>query len=174
MQMLTKAAGLRQREERRQVFLRARMRAGGQPADICIRNISSRGMLLQTAAPPPRGSYVEVLLPMHRIVARVVWVKERRFGVQTREAMDLDNILGVPGSRGTAGALSASAVAIPKPKGNALTIAQIRERHERSRRVSALFQFIFMAICGAAIAIVAAQTIYARLDATAGEVANRL
>lgn len=172
--MLDRPTGLKARETRRQVFLRARMRAGGRPMDICIRNISSRGMLLQAAVPPPRGTYIEILFPGQTVVARVVWAKERRFGAHTREAMDLSAITGIAGLGEPHSGKQASTRAHPAPKGHALTVAQLREQHERSRRLSSLFEFAFMAVCSVAIAAVAAEAIYERFGGTLQEVAERL
>lgn len=172
--MLDRATGLKARETRRQVFLRARMRAGGGLGEICIRNISTRGMLLQAAAPPPRGTYIEILLPAHTVVARVVWVKDRRFGVHTRDAMDLNTLLGMAGLGEAASRRPDTPVAALAPKSGALTLAQLRERHERSRRLSSWFEFAFMAVCAAAIAAVAVEAIYDRFRGTVEEVKARL
>lgn len=77
------------RGPRRKVLIRARMRANGPPADICIRDVSRRGMLLQSHAPPPRGTYVEIAQAGLPIVGQVVWSKERRFGISTRDIIDV-------------------------------------------------------------------------------------
>jgi Flp pilus assembly pilin Flp len=73
------------REPRRKVLIRAAMRAGGPRTDVCIRDISSRGMMIQTSAPPPRGTFVDLDCAGHQIVGLVVWRRERRFGVQTQD-----------------------------------------------------------------------------------------
>jgi len=77
------------REPRRKVLIRASMRAGGPRTDICIRDISPRGIMAQAAAPPPRGTYVDLDCSGHQIVGLVIWRRERRFGIQTRERINV-------------------------------------------------------------------------------------
>ena len=76
------------REPRRKVTIRATMRADGPPADVCVRDISSRGMMIQAGAPPPRGTYVEIACAGHEIVGIVVWRRAHRFGVNSCERID--------------------------------------------------------------------------------------
>ncbi|MGF1550276.1 MAG: PilZ domain-containing protein [Sphingomonadaceae bacterium] len=76
---------MKSREARHEVLVRARMRAGGPPADVCIRNLSSRGMLCIAAQPPSRGTYVEIVAPVTTLTGRVIWSNERRFGIVLRE-----------------------------------------------------------------------------------------
>ena len=165
--------GQKPREARRQVFLRARMRAGGTSVDICIRNISSRGMLLQAAVPPACGSYVEICFPNHTIVARVVWTHERRFGVYTRETMDVSAIAGeaAPGSS-SSNRTSRSASLAPKP--DAPSPAAVMESFERSRRISAAFEFGSLILCSAGAVLIAAGVIYGHLTATFENVSTHL
>lgn len=86
------------RDTRRKVLIRARMDAGGPCADVCIRDISARGLLIQASAAPAKGSYVEIVFDGHSIVGRVVWGKDRRFGVQARDRIDVRAIArGSPG-----------------------------------------------------------------------------
>lgn len=82
-------AGTIDRSPRRKVLIRARMRANGPPTDICIRDVSRRGMLLQSHAPPERGTYVEIMQAGLPIVGQVIWSSERRFGISTRDAIDV-------------------------------------------------------------------------------------
>jgi hypothetical protein len=77
------------REPRRKVLIRATMRAGGPRTDVCIRDISSRGLMAQAGAPPPRGTYIDLDCAGHQIVGLVVWRRERRFGIQTRERINV-------------------------------------------------------------------------------------
>ena len=86
------------RDTRRKVLIRARMHAEGPSADVCIRDVSARGLLIQASAAPPKGSYVEIVLDGHWIVGRVIWGKDRRFGVQSRDRIDVPGIVkGRPG-----------------------------------------------------------------------------
>lgn len=61
------------------------MRVEGRWTDVCIRDISSRGLLVQAAVAPVRGDYIEIFRADRAIVGRVVWNKDRRFGVQTQD-----------------------------------------------------------------------------------------
>ena len=77
------------REPRRKVMIRAAMRAEGPRADVCVRDISSRGLMVQASAPPPRGTYVEIDCAGHQIVGIVVWRRAHRFGVNSCERIDV-------------------------------------------------------------------------------------
>ena len=81
------------RETRRKVLIRATMRAGGPRTDVCIRDISSRGMMVQMGAPPPRGTFVDLDCAGHQIVGLVIWRHDHRFGVQTRDRLNVHAIV---------------------------------------------------------------------------------
>ncbi|MBB4640660.1 PilZ domain-containing protein [Rhizorhapis suberifaciens] len=164
MAHLIGTSGIREREARRQVFLRAKMRADGRPTDICVRNISARGMLLQAANPPPRGTYIEVHLARHMIVARVVWTKERRFGVQTREAMNIDAIAGM--NSGWASPKRLDAAAQPMGKRYVSKADDICRRLERNRRISAALEFSVIMVSSLTAAAIAATILYEQLQST--------
>jgi hypothetical protein len=86
--------GMKAREHRQKVLIRAKLRAGGLPMDACIRDISSKGMMIHSKAPPPRGTYVEVITATQTIVGRVVWGADMRFGINTREKLHIEMIIG--------------------------------------------------------------------------------
>ena len=148
--IITEAArlcqGMKPREPRRSVVIQARMRLDGVWSDVCIRNISSRGMLLQAAAAPPRGTYVEIFRGRHSVVAQVRWCKDRRFGIHTRERMDVDAIIneprGEPRRKADSGTERRSASRLPDTLTS--TAATLAARADRSRRLSATFQFCTM------------------------------
>lgn len=81
------------REMRQKVVLPARMRAGAGQVDVCIRDVSSRGMLIQAGVPPPRGTYVEIIRPGYSVTGRVVWSKHHKFGIQSRETIRIGAVL---------------------------------------------------------------------------------
>lgn len=62
--------------------------------DVCIRNISTKGLMLQADAAPPRGTYVEIVGAEQTIVGRVVWAKDRRFGIHSCVAIDVAAAIG--------------------------------------------------------------------------------
>jgi hypothetical protein len=69
------------------------MQAGGRWGDVCILNISSRGLLLHSAEPPRTGSYLEIRRGQHVMVARVVWSEASRFGVHTQDRLAVEAIV---------------------------------------------------------------------------------
>ena len=85
---------MRTREARRNVMIKARMRAGTSWNDALILNLSSRGMMVRADQSPDRGSYLEIRRGPHVMVARVVWSKPGRFGVQTQDLVPADNLIG--------------------------------------------------------------------------------
>ena len=65
--------------------------------DVCIRDISTKGLMLQADAAPPRGTYVEIVGAEQTIVGRVVWAKDRRFGMHCCDPIDVAaTIRGIP------------------------------------------------------------------------------
>lgn len=82
------------REARYKVLLRARMRSGATLSDVCIRDISSRGLLLQAPKPPTPGVMIELRTDSHYMVGRVRWAGARRFGISITPSMDVDDVLG--------------------------------------------------------------------------------
>ena len=58
---------------------------GARWGDVCILNLSKRGMLVQAPEAPERGTYLEVRRGSKEIVARVVWSAGNRFGAYGME-----------------------------------------------------------------------------------------
>ena len=108
---------MKPREHRHKVLIRAKLRAGGLPTDACIRDISSTGMLIQSKAPPARGTYVEVITGSQTIVGRVVWGADMRFGISTREKLHIEVIIGeLRTGRATAEPQPVMALRRPQPR----------------------------------------------------------
>ncbi|MGR6327453.1 PilZ domain-containing protein [Sphingomonas sp. XXL09] len=143
---------IKQREPRRKVLVRARMRSGTEWHDVIIHNMSSRGLLATSKVPCKTGTVIELRRVHHVIVGRVVWEKDQYFGVRTQDRLDVDAIVDAkppafkPGSEPTRDDERRSA---PRR----ITAASIAEREARSRRFSSVFQF---AILGAAACLGAA------------------
>ncbi len=106
---------MKPREHRHRVLVRAKLRAGGLPVDACIRDISSKGMMIHSTAPPARGTYVEVVTATQTIVGRVVWDADMRFGIHTREKLHVELIVGELRT-GRAPAQSTPLAALPRPQ----------------------------------------------------------
>jgi hypothetical protein len=148
------------REPRQKVVLPAKMRSGAAQVDVCIRDVSSRGMLLQAGTPPPRGTYVEILRPGYAIVARVVWAREHRFGVLARERISLASVLD------RRSAIRPGPSLLPPLNQG----ARGRRRSppappdaERSRARSAFFQFAALVLAAGTVAILLARLVYDHL-----------
>jgi hypothetical protein len=94
---LAKGTDVKPRELRRKVLIKARMRVVASWGDVCILNISSRGMQLQAARPPERGTYVEIRRGPHVIIGCVAWAKQHRFGIKSQDVLFIDAITAEPG-----------------------------------------------------------------------------
>ena len=131
---------MKAREERRKVLIRARMRSSAIWGDVCILNISSRGMLLQSARPPGRGAYVEIRRGPHVIVGCVAWSKHHRFGIRSQDALFVDAIIAGPGEaeqqRGPVAYVAVERRSVPRPATSA-------ERHRLAGRA---FEFACLAL----------------------------
>jgi len=150
---------MKPRETRRRVIIQARMRHDGGWRDVCIRNISSRGMLLQAATAPARGSYIEIFRARHVIIGRVVWSKDRRFGVQTQDRMDIEALVQPP-APGAGNCRRASDRPDAAPATCETAAVTIQRRLDRSRRLSAAFQFGLFVISAGTAAVVAVGAVH--------------
>lgn len=131
-------------------MIKARMRVGASWNDVCILNISPRGLSAQAAAPPAPGTYLEIRRDDHEIMARVIWARHHRFGVHTQDVLAIDDIINHPGRSG-APATVAACGAIPdrrKPRSSA-------QRHEDSRMLSRAIEFAVIGLFAATAAVAA-------------------
>lgn len=78
-----------EREPRHDVHLAARLRDDESWSDASIRNISSRGMMLLIADPPPRGTYIEVRCGSAVMIGRVMWAADGRCGLRTKDRLSV-------------------------------------------------------------------------------------
>jgi hypothetical protein len=146
----------------------ARMRHGSAWSDARILNISSRGLLIHAPKAPQRGSYIEVCRGQLRIVARVIWTEDERFGVQTQDRLPVDSIsMGIEPPAAAAAERATERRAGPRQPTPA-------ERHERSRQRSRLFEFVCVAACGFGAAWVAFESIERTLSRPLSMVSARL
>lgn len=129
-------------------MIKARMRVGASWNDVCILNISPRGLAMQASAPPPRGTYLEVRRGDHEITARVMWVNRHRFGVRTQDVLAIEQIVNRPD-------LSAALPCAEEP-----VVERRRwqrsaaERHETSRLLSRAMEFAVLSIFAASAAVI--------------------
>ena len=156
------------------MLIQARMRVDGKWVDVRIRNISSRGLLVQSATPPARGSYVEIFKARHTIVARVVWSNDQRFGIQTRERLDVSALVGEPDPKKPREAMSPDASLDRRSDPRRLTAAEVTQRLERSRRISGAIEFGAVAMCGAIAAAITVSIVYETLSRPFQKVSSSL
>jgi hypothetical protein len=152
------------------------MRIEGAWADVCIRDISSRGLLLQAVAAPERGNYIEIFRAGHVIIGRVVWKNDRRFGVRTQDRMDIEALVQQPllstPERRVASARQEFSERISPPRQP--SAAGIMDRVEQSRRISAAFQFGLITICGAFAAVTAVSLVGKAASAPLAQLSSHL
>jgi len=80
---------------RRRVILPARLRLGSQWTDICILNVSSRGLMIQSGQPARQGTIVEVRRERHIITGRVMWRDGGKIGLQCEDLVPVEGILSL-------------------------------------------------------------------------------
>lgn len=71
----------RAREPRSAVALPATLHDRGGKRLACVRNVSSKGMMVETAIPPPVGAAVTIRVGPVATEGRVIWRKNGRFGM---------------------------------------------------------------------------------------------
>lgn len=124
------------------------MRLGARWDDVCILNLSSRGLMARSAVPPSPGTYVEMRRGTHVIVARVVWTDQERFGVMTQDVLPLDAIIS-------------DQKASPEPQSGPVAVERRQtprtssRDHDRSREVSRLIEYCVFAIGAVSVALFA-------------------
>ena len=96
MALALSQTGMRQREPRVPVMIAARMRSDAAWCDVRIHNLSSRGMLLAADRAPPTGSYIELRRGTQVVVGRVMWVKDRSFGIRSQDRLPIAQIINEP------------------------------------------------------------------------------
>jgi PilZ domain len=96
------------REDRRKVYVPARIRCDARWGDVRVLDISSNGLKLQAQVLPPRGTYIELHRNCQSIIARVVWTGQERFGVRTQDRVRIEAFLN-PGSSAPEAAIDPAA-----------------------------------------------------------------
>lgn len=76
-------------EPRTRATVRASMRDSHGAREICVIDISTRGMLATAARPPKRGDFIELTIGVNHLAGQVAWASERRFGVSLRERVSV-------------------------------------------------------------------------------------
>jgi hypothetical protein len=145
---------LKQREHRQKVMIRARMRSGVSWHDVCILNLSRRGLGIQAAEPPQRGAYVEIRRGKHVILARVMWTRGHRAGLHSQSLIFVRSLVrDEPANDG-----GHSATAYPAVDRRREPRA-MRQRHERSRLAGRAMEFACIGLAASALGLTIVATI---------------
>ncbi|MCU6454393.1 hypothetical protein LPN01_09920 [Sphingomonas sp. A2-49] len=145
---------MRQREPRRKVLVRARMRCGADWGDVTIHNMSSRGLLATSETECRTGTIVEIRRIHHVIVGRVVWQKGLYFGIRTQDRIDIDGIVAArppahkPDTRSGTDRRNADRPSV-----------SIADREAGSRRFARAFQFAVAIAVVVAVALILASEV---------------
>ena len=76
-------------EPRVRATVRARLRDASGERDVCIIDISTRGVLATSDFPPRRGDFVELQIGRNHLAGQVKWTGEHRFGISLRERVSV-------------------------------------------------------------------------------------
>ena len=158
---------MRPREQRRKMFIRARVKTDDGWHDASIIDLSRRGMGLQAGIAPRRGAYVEIRRGMHVIVARVMWSVGHRFGVAAQDDIPVDLV--------AADRPPANPDPRPATKSDRrLARRRLAERAEASRTWGRRLQVAVTALVGRAAAMVVAAQVRSALAAPLGQIGAAL
>ena len=143
----------RNREDRKAVRITVRVRTDDGWIDATVRNVSSRGMMLQSPQPLNRNQFVEISRGDHRVIGRIVWADAVMSGVRAQDEVDIAALLAPP----QAGSTKCS---VERRSGQRATapprVASLDERAEASRLIGRAAEKVCLVVaiaCGALFAI---------------------
>jgi hypothetical protein len=154
------------------VLIPARLKQDAGWFDICIRDISPKGLLVQGASPPRRGSYVEIRRGVHVIVAKVAWAKDQQFGLTTQDIVPVDALIHRPDAAGFGRSQAASNDA--QPERRAAPRVSSEQAAARSRHISAMIQYGFAIMFALACAVALVGFVQDSLHRSLGTVTTAL
>jgi hypothetical protein len=85
--------GLPRRPLRKLASLKVQFRAGEEWSEVTLANVSARGVMVRSPAPPQVGADIEIRHRGVTITGQVVWARRTRFGVRSFEEVDLSALL---------------------------------------------------------------------------------
>lgn len=156
------------REARESVLFPVRVRDDDHWSDGRIRNVSSRGLMLEMEAPPPRGSFIEIRRGDIVIIGQVRWSTEGRCGLRTQDRVPVDRL----GHLSTSSHHTADAETVDRRV--QIRVMTPQEIAERSRVKARLFQTVSFIITAVAGAVFFAALMYDALEKPLSAVAERL
>jgi hypothetical protein len=129
--------------------MRARMRSGASWHDVCILNLSKRGLGIRAAEPPQRGTYAEIRRGSQVVVVRVMWAKGHRAGLHSQDAIALHALVreDLVNDCGT--------LAVERRRAPRST----QEQHESSRLFARIAEFACFALAAFACGLVVLGTV---------------
>ena len=162
---------LKSREPRQKVMIQAQMRIGASWNEVCILNISQRGLSMQATAAPPRGTYLEIRRGDHEIMACVMWANHHRFGVRTQDALVVDDIINHPKRSAAASADAAASKAVAV---RATSQRKVTERLDHSRMLSRAMEFAVIVMFAGSAAVVLFSAVAEALKRPLADVSSAL
>jgi len=157
------------REQRKTLFVRARLRTEQGWSDVTIANASSRGLMLQSPVPLRCNEFIEVRYRHVCIVGRIVWAGGSRCGVRTQDSVDVAAFVSrTPAKARKHGLERRTVMRATAPR------AATAQALEGSRRFARVFDWAVVAIGGSAAAAFVAQVAYSALDAPLARVGAAL
>jgi len=154
------------------VLIPARLKQDAGWFDICIRDISAKGLLVQGASPPRRGSYVEIRRGAHVIVAKVAWAKDQQFGLTTQDIVPVDALIHRPDA--AAFGRSQTPSNDVQPERRAAPRVSSEQAAARSRHISAVIQYGFAIVFALACAVALVGFVQDSLHRSLGTVTTTL
>jgi hypothetical protein len=166
-------AGMVARAPRRRVSIPARLRAGGAPVSVCIRDISPRSMLIEGDLPPATGTYVEIIGAEASVTGQVIWSRGTRFAIRTRERLNVKATADELRSLRVKAEQPADAPGARSRQAFVAGGSGRSDQEERSRLLGRRIQHLAIVACVAVAAIGIAGAAYFTLARTFAAVAAR-
>lgn len=163
---------MKAREPRRRVMVAARMRTQDGWSDVLIRNVSSRGMLIETGTVAPKDKYIELRTGHHAVVGRVAWRKQSQFGIHTQDRIDIDALAMRPSKPSPSGPPKATDERRATPR--QVSPEALQRTAERSRMLGQATQFVFIGLFVTAAALLVGNQVYDTLASPMRVVTTRL
>lgn len=160
---------MKPREERKNVILPVRIRQDSKWVDARIRNVSSRGIMIQMDDPPAKGTFLEVRRQQVVIVGQVRWSNGNCCGLRTQDKVPVHALKpngGAPMDRQDERA--------PVERRASVRVVSPEEIAERSRLKAMLFQKVVLVAAGLIGAIFVATLIYELLSYPLSEITKHL
>lgn len=166
--------GFKAREERTKVRLRARMQTSTGWVDAFIRDVSTRGMMIESETSPKVGSYVEVRRGRNVVVARVVWHNGQRFGIRSQDRISLAALYEDPELSRPPRQEATAAFVERRRSDRESQRRSLAAQAERSQAISRVIQFTLMSAAVATAAFLIGSVVFHTLNQSFGQVTRAL